>query len=308
MSDGTIHLAHRSVAPTSISENTTALWVDTNGQIRTTQSSGLSSNLGAGLFAGGRLTLTTGTPVTTSDVTSATSLYFTPYGPSGNKISLFDGTNWQLHSFSELSDTNAGFTASKPHDIFLDWNGGSPQLEKLAWTDATTRATALTYQDGREVLTGALDWNYVATVYADASSQFNDSVLIRGVWNRYNQEKKLLYKYDGSSHIYGTGTWRAWNDDSANTVYFVSGLSRLVNMYISRAQLDPDTTGYVRLYLDNSELFQSWIRSDATTYNITLNSISNPLVVPGYHSVVAQEYSSGNTTFSTIVVSADILC
>src|SRR6185436_9706895 len=38
----------------------------------------------------GRLTLTSGTPVTTGDVTAATTLYFTPNG--GNQIALYTGS------------------------------------------------------------------------------------------------------------------------------------------------------------------------------------------------------------------------
>ena len=40
----------------------------------------------------GRLTLTSGTPVTTNDVTAATTIYYTPY--KGNAIQLYNGTNW----------------------------------------------------------------------------------------------------------------------------------------------------------------------------------------------------------------------
>jgi len=55
---------------------------------------------------GGRLTLTSGTPVTTSDVTAATSVYYTPY--VGNKISLYNGWEWIFHEFSELSLSLSG--------------------------------------------------------------------------------------------------------------------------------------------------------------------------------------------------------
>ncbi len=48
----------------------------------------------------GRLTLTTGVPVTTADVTAATTLYFTPY--NGRKVGLFDGTRWQDYNFAEM--------------------------------------------------------------------------------------------------------------------------------------------------------------------------------------------------------------
>jgi hypothetical protein len=48
----------------------------------------------------GRLTLTTAVPVTMSDVTAATTLYFTPY--NGRKVGLFDGTRWQDYNLSEI--------------------------------------------------------------------------------------------------------------------------------------------------------------------------------------------------------------
>src|SRR6476619_2076156 len=49
----------------------------------------------------GRLTLTASTPVTTSDVTAATTLRYTPY--KGNQIALYNGASWAVSSFPELS-------------------------------------------------------------------------------------------------------------------------------------------------------------------------------------------------------------
>ena len=46
MSDGTIHLAHRSGSPVGVGASTTALWMDTNGKLQATQSSGSSSGMG----------------------------------------------------------------------------------------------------------------------------------------------------------------------------------------------------------------------------------------------------------------------
>ena len=58
----------------------------------------------------GRLTLTSGTPVTTADVTAATTLYLTPF--NGNRISLYDGSTWNRRVLNEisikLSDTQTG--------------------------------------------------------------------------------------------------------------------------------------------------------------------------------------------------------
>src|SRR4051812_49331438 len=53
------------------------------------------------LLSPGRLTLTSGTPLTTSDVTAAGTVYFTPY--NGNVIGLYDGTDWLAIPFTEQS-------------------------------------------------------------------------------------------------------------------------------------------------------------------------------------------------------------
>ena len=51
--------------------------------------------------AEGRLSLTSGTAITTSDVSSQTTLYYTPY--NGNRIELYDGSAWSSLTFTERS-------------------------------------------------------------------------------------------------------------------------------------------------------------------------------------------------------------
>ena len=54
-----------------------------------------------GPCSGGRLTLTTAVPETTSDVTAATTVYYTPY--LHDRVTIYDGTRWNEYTFSELS-------------------------------------------------------------------------------------------------------------------------------------------------------------------------------------------------------------
>src|SRR5215471_4547097 len=55
----------------------------------------------------GRLTLSSDAtfPISTSDITGASTLYFTPY--KGNKICLYDGTYWLPYKFSQIMSTVA---------------------------------------------------------------------------------------------------------------------------------------------------------------------------------------------------------
>ena len=169
------------------------------------------------LMMGGRLTLTTGTPITTADVTAAGTLYWTPHGPAGGFVTLYDGSKWHPMLLSELSIAgSAGYTTgNKMYDVFIDYNGGTPALATLAWTDDTTRATALTYQDGRYCLTGSLDWNYVGSIRTLTAEETEDSYANRLVWNMYNRTPRELRLTDtGSAFTLAAGTaqWRASTD------------------------------------------------------------------------------------------------
>jgi len=111
----------------------------------TTWTSAASTGGGGGSnsIADGRLTLTSGTPVTTADVTAATTLYYTPY--TGNSISLFDGTStWTVRTFSELSLSLSGYTANTNYDIYAFWNGSAVALESQTWgTDTEYNITGV---------------------------------------------------------------------------------------------------------------------------------------------------------------------
>lgn len=86
----------------------------------------------------GRLTLTTGTPITTTDVTAAGTVYFTPF--RGNYIGLYSGSAWELKTFSELSISLSGLLPHSLHDVFIYNNSGTPTLELTAWTAGATGA------------------------------------------------------------------------------------------------------------------------------------------------------------------------
>lgn len=172
----------------------------------------------------GRLTLESGVPISITDQVDKITLYFTPY--NGNEISLYDGSNWIRHEFTERSLALGALTASKPHDIFIYNNAGTLTLSATAWTDATTRATALTTQDGVYVKTGALTYRYLGTIYMDAASKCQDKESMRFVWNYYNRVPRKLKITESSDYWeYTIATWRSANNSTANRVQLVVGVS-----------------------------------------------------------------------------------
>lgn len=280
--------------------NTTASVTDDAGSNRTNVTFNAVASPGGGAAPSifeARLTLTTALPVTTADVTAATTVYLTPY--HGNYIGLYDGADWDLFSLSEVSikltDTQTGTTtntstsvtgltdtsqfivgmevtgtgipgsttissvdsgtaitlsnaatgsasvsltfkvpANRNLDLFLFSNAGTPKLEMTAWTNDTTRATALTTQNGIYVKTGATTRRYVGTVRTTATAgQTEDSQTSRFVWNAFNRKGRSLWRnYNATTtYTYNSTTWRQSNAVATNKVSAVIGLAEERSMF-----------------------------------------------------------------------------
>ena len=173
---------------------------------------------------GSRLSLTTAVPVTSADVAAATTLYWTPY--QHNQCMVYTGSVWALVAPGELSIAVPATTATA-YDVFLDYNAGTPQLVLVAWTNLTTRATALTRQDGVLVLTGFLDHLYVGSFRTTGvSGQTEDSATKRYLWNAYNRVTTHLIRSDDTdSWTYTTDTFRQSNGSTSNQVEIFQGLA-----------------------------------------------------------------------------------
>ncbi len=175
----------------------------------------------------GRLSLTTGTPITAADVTAATTLYFTPF--RGNRIELYSGAAWVTRAFSELSLSLAGFAADTNFDVFAFDNSGTVALETLAWTNATTRATVLLLQEGVYVKSGATTRRYLGTFRTTGTiGQTEDSFAKRFLWNCYHRVRRGLRVRDTTSTwTYTTSTWRQANGAGGNQLAVVVGLAEV---------------------------------------------------------------------------------
>ena len=175
-----------------------------------------------GDIPGGRLTLTTGVPVTTADVTAATNVYYTPY--LHDKIRIYDGTTWNQYVFTELTLAVPAST-TQMYDIWIYDNAGTLTLEALAWTNDTTRATALVRQDGVLCKTGVLTRRYLGSFRTTGvSGQTESSLAKRFVWNYFNRVELRARRLDSTDHEYTTASYRIWNNDAANITEFVIGV------------------------------------------------------------------------------------
>jgi hypothetical protein len=178
---------------------------------------------------GFRLTLTSGTPITTSDVTGAATVYLTPY--TGNRICLFDGvSNWAEYSSAEISVALSGLTAGTNYDLFVFDSGGVLTLDTpLAWSSNTARATALVLQNGVWVKSGTTTKRYVGTFRATAATTTEDSGAKRFLFNANNRVPRRTQRIDATvTWTEASTTYTAMDAGAAAwKAEFVVGLSEI---------------------------------------------------------------------------------
>lgn len=183
---------------------------------------GLTSNAVTALthsVCQGRLTGTSGSPITLGAATSITTLYFTPV--NGNLIGLHNGSStWTILPFTELS-LAVPATTNTVYDVFAYNNNGTVAIESLVWTNTTTRATAIVFQDGVPVKSGDSTRRLIGTFATGAVSgeTTDDGSTGRLVYNLYNQVPRHFQKAptNASWTHSAYGTWRNINNDATDT-------------------------------------------------------------------------------------------
>jgi hypothetical protein len=196
---------------------------------------------------GGRLTLTSDTPVLNSDVTGATTIYYTPY--LNSFACFYDGTSWLLKTFSEtsqtLSDTTkspAATTINSNYDLFLWDDSGTIRCTRgPAWTSDSARGTGAgtteiartngIYLNANTITNGpaANRGIYVGTIRTNSSNQVDYMIAPSAVsggsnnrlyiWNMYNRvDVNAIERDAANSWTFTTlNTWQPYNGSGSNT-------------------------------------------------------------------------------------------
>ena len=174
-----------------------------------------ASGAGSGIFNGGRLTLTSNTPV--ADASAQGTLYWTPY--LHGIISLWDGSKYTnlIPGQKSLSLT---VTSGSVYDVFGYLSSGTLALEILVWTNTTTRATGLTVDSsGVTHKTGDQTRRWLGTLYASGTNQCTDNTSIRGLFNASNRvTRALLAKDTQNTWTYTLTDYREARGQSTNGV------------------------------------------------------------------------------------------
>lgn len=282
----------------------------------------------------GRLTLSSGVPVLTSDVTGAGTIYYTPF--KGDRIPIYDGTRFLMTAFSELSqaltDTTkspAAAAASKVYDLFV-WNdAGTLRLSRgPAWPSDTSRGTGVGtselqvvqgFRTNKIAITngpGAGLGTWVGTIRTNASSVvpmlFKPAAAAGGTanllycWNAYNRVPVLATCRDSTdSWTYTTATVRSMNGNANNSISYIAGAAEgFLEAHLSVAAAS--SSGQQRAALIGYDATNALadgcvndISSAAAAIIDTLRARLCRAVDLGLHTVNACEYSvaSGTTTW-----------
>lgn len=272
---------------------------------------------------GGRLTLTTAVPVTTSDVTAATTVYYTPY--IHDVIALYDGTRWVSKHFTELSQATTDNTKSPAavannsnYDIFVwDDSGTLRATRGPAWTSDTGRGTGagtteLELLQGRYVNKIAITNGpaaqrglYVGTIRSNGSAQINDSATLRCVWNTYNRVQRNMVRFDNSSDWnYSTATYRQANGSTANQIAIIRGLNEdAMSAQVNVAVFNSTSTFravFIAIGLDSASAPTDSTSSVSGTTNssVALTMICHYYGLPGlgFHYLAWLEKGAGTDT------------
>lgn len=215
-----------------------------------------------GVEPGGRLTLTTAVPVTTSDVSAAGTVYYTPH--RNNRIVLYDGSKWVWYTFTELSQATTDATKSPAacgnnsnYDVFV-WNdaGTLRATRGPAWSSGVARGagagtTELEFFEGRYVNKEAITNGpaarrglYVGSVRTDGAAVVNDTLALRHVWNTYNRVERALLVIEATNNwAYSTNVLRQANANAANQISLLAGMVEDAVEVEVRAHMANDTGG-----------------------------------------------------------------
>lgn len=163
---------------------------------------------------GHRLTTESGQPLSTTARTAQGTIYLTPYFHNRAWLKYNDGTQnvWRPYEIDEISIALTA-TSGTPYAVYLyATSATAAALELQAWTNTTTRATAIAVDadTGMPIKSGDASRVHVGDFYATGTNQTSDAASSRSLQNVFNQVmRELTCTLTGTTHTYNSTTVRA---------------------------------------------------------------------------------------------------
>jgi len=194
----------------------------------------------------GRITLTSGTPITTTDVVGATTIYYTPY--YGTNVVVYNGTVFiSAPTGGELSVVlGANWTTNTNYDWFIGYDGATLRFcSGPAWSSAVLRGSGAGTTEITQVSGIYLNANSITCRYGNATTftcavqrctyigtsrttgagQMEDSNAKRFIYNTFNQVLRTMLVVEATaSWAYSTADYQQANASAANQLAYIAGL------------------------------------------------------------------------------------
>jgi hypothetical protein len=178
----------------------------------------------------------------------------------------------------ELQDLNGSNVAGNAAYT----SGGTWYVVKLefsaAWTDNTTRADAITRQDGIYVKSSDKTRRYVGTFRTTSTTTTEDSNAKRFVWNMHNKVTRKLKIIDATNTWNHTNTWRQANGNAANQVEIVCGLAGDSLLQIIATGHSRNTTGGTSAGMYTGIGIGSTTVSSADVYGLGQSAVASIII------------------------------
>jgi hypothetical protein len=232
--------------------------IDVNGNF--VDSLGVCGGSSTSFNFGGRLTLTSGTPITTTDVVGATVVFYAPLsGGAGatNTVPVWNGAAFvNVTITSSANDTvgqsvtlGSNWASGSGYDWFEGLNAGTPTLcSGPAWSNSGagtsargtgagttqlqmlngiwTNAVSMTCRfNNTTTFTCAVNQcTYLGSTLMTGAGLTEDSQAKRYTYNQYNQSIRKMKVVEGTaSWSYTLTTWRQANANTANQLSIFAG-------------------------------------------------------------------------------------
>lgn len=275
----------------------------------------------------GRLTLTSVTPVLTSTVSAATTIYYTPY--VGQHVPLYDGSSFTMtdtggeisQATTDNTKSPAACTTNSGYDLFV-WNdSGTMRCTRgPAWSSSSARGTGAgttelirikgIWLNANNITNGpnAQRGTYVGTIRTNGSSQVDfilggsNTKAFLYVWNCYNRIRISARVIEStSSWSYTTNTWRRMNNNGNIQINWIVGLAEDLLDITGHQLMESSATPAVGLALDWSSGAPNtsglWSLGAAGGAYGSCTSVLQIAASLGVHNAQPLEYGNTGATF-----------
>lgn len=275
---------------------------------------------------GGRLTITTGTPVLTTTTSAQTTVYYTPRAHCF--VPLWTGSGFQMHDIGgELSqattDTTkspAACTTNSNYDLFVWLDGTTYRCTRgPLWSSSTARGTGAGTTELERVQgvwvnkvaitngPAARFGTYVGSVRTNGSSQIDvnfgalasgGTAALIGIWNAYNQVPWTAFVADTTDSWSQSTAWANANGSATMRVSVLSGLAEgLINAEYWCIASTSSAAAKSGIGYDTSSAFFGVTGNTNGSFAIPVPAKYTRIPELGWHYFQAIEYGGTGTAF-----------